>query len=136
MTGAPFSPRRRRAIASTILVASCVGLGALALTGANESVTFYLTPTEAIDAGRLDREVRVGGFVVEGSLDEGDSRSSLVLSDGESDMRVVYPGRLPDVIQEGQGAVVVGSWGADDVFLGTEIVMRHSNEYRAPEPGS
>jgi cytochrome c-type biogenesis protein CcmE len=114
-----------------VLVAAGLGVVALGIATANESVTYYLTPTEAVRSGS-ERDLRVGGLVADGSIEESRDGSSLVLSDGDTDMRVVFAGRLPDVIQEGQGAVVDGRWRMSGTFVGTAVVMQHSNEYRAP----
>jgi cytochrome c-type biogenesis protein CcmE len=126
----PRSPRARFGLAA--LVACCLGLAALGIIAATESVTYYLTPSEAVRETQRDQTLRVGGLVVEGSIVESSDTSSLLLSDGDTEMRVQYEGRLPDVIVEGQGAVVEGAWTLAGDFLGRDIVMRHSNEYRAP----
>lgn len=118
-----------------LLVVACTGVGVLGVIAANESVTYYLTPTEAVASP--DRTgMRVGGLVVTGSIDETAEQSSLVITDGTTDLTVLYEGRVPDVILEGQGAVVEGRFTAGGDFVGTAIVMRHSNEYRAPDGGS
>jgi cytochrome c-type biogenesis protein CcmE len=53
-----------------------------------------------------------------------------VLTDGVSDVSVLYHGQPPGVFQQGQGAVVEGSFGSDRVFRSDFLVVKHSNEYR------
>jgi cytochrome c-type biogenesis protein CcmE len=36
---------------------------------------------------------------------------------------------------EGIGAVVEGVWGPDSVFRSHNLMVKHSNEYRAPREG-
>jgi cytochrome c-type biogenesis protein CcmE len=36
---------------------------------------------------------------------------------------------------EGTGAVVEGTWTPDGVFRSHNLMVKHSNEYRAPHPG-
>lgn len=124
-----FTGRRRWLI---VLLTACTALAAVGIIGANDAVTYYLTPSEAAAAEHSGRDVRIGGLVVDGSITVSADESSLVLTDGTTQMRVLYAGRLPDVVLEGQGAVVEGSWGSGGEFRGTSVVMRHSNEYRAP----
>jgi cytochrome c-type biogenesis protein CcmE len=123
-------PRRTRAI---VLVTVCAGLAGLAVHSADDGLVYYRTPSEAAGAVVEEGPVRVGGMVVPGSVRETTERSSLVLTDGADEVTVSYPGRLPDVVREGEGAVVEGRWGDDGVLHGEQLLMRHSNEYRAPE---
>ena len=39
-------------------------------------------------------------------------------------------------VDEGIGAVVEGVWSPDGVFHSHNLMVKHSNEYRAPPPGS
>lgn len=121
-----------------VLTAACAGLVAILGYAADDGLTYYRTPTEVVYTHTVDDDqtVRVGGLVVAGSVSEAAEGSRLLLSDGATDVEVLYPGRLPDVVREGQGAVVEGRWQSTGVLRGEQVVMRHSNEYRAPEqPG-
>lgn len=125
----------RRLAWVTVLVAALATLGVLVGTSLQSGLVYYRTPTElgtSADAGL----VRVGGLVVVGSADEGAGSSSLVLTDGVTDVAVRYAGPLPDVLHEGEGAVVEGTVAADGALEAERILLRHSNEYRAPEEGS
>lgn len=128
-------PRGRRR-SFVMVVAVGAGLAAVLGHAGTDGLIYYRTPTEVLYADTVsatDETVRVGGLVVAGSVRESTERSSLVLTDGTSDVEVHYLGRFPDVVQEGQGAVVEGRWQPDGVLLGEEVVMRHSNEYQAAE---
>ncbi|MDX2377256.1 cytochrome c maturation protein CcmE [Microbacterium sp. LRZ72] len=126
---------RRRLVGAAILLAACTALATIAIVAMEESVVYYLTPTEAVQEGQTDRDIRVGGLVVDGSMAEDAQRSTLSITDGDTDMTIAYAGRFPDMIREGEGAVVDGRW-VNGVFVGEEVLMRHSNEYRAPEEAS
>jgi cytochrome c-type biogenesis protein CcmE len=39
------------------------------------------------------------------------------------------------MFREGIGVVVEGEYGHDGVFRTDRVMIKHSNEYRAPEPG-
>src|SRR5699024_2845152 len=104
-----------------------------AISASRDGMTYYRTPSET--AGQVTNEatMRLGGLVLPGSLVQSDEVSTLTLSDGATDVSVAYEGRVPALVQEGEGAVVHGSFDSDGVFWAEEILLRHSNEYRAPE---
>jgi cytochrome c-type biogenesis protein CcmE len=125
--------RRRRWLGVAGLAVIVAALGGLATVTAEEAVVYYRTPTEAVVDAASDGPERIGGLVVVGSVRETEDRTRLELTDGATRIDVELAGPLPAVVREGEGAVVHGHW-VGDVFVGEEIVMRHSNEYRAPEP--
>jgi cytochrome c-type biogenesis protein CcmE len=127
-------PLPRRAGAAALLLAVVAGLSVIVTTSSGDGLVYYRTPSELgpADSGR---HLRVGGMVVPGSVVEDSIRSALVVTDGASDLRVEYAGRLPDVVREGQGAVVEGRL-VDGSLLAESVVMRHSNEYERPRPES
>lgn len=124
----------RRRILLGVLAAGCAGLTALAVTAADEGMAYYRTPSEMAGVSAPGDSVRLGGLVVRGSLAETAERSTLVLTDGATQVTVSYPGRFPDVVREGEGAVVHGTVHPDGAVAAEEIVLRHSNEYTAPDP--
>lgn len=126
--------RGRRWIPVAVLAAGVLSLAGLAITATDDDgLVYYRTPTEAVNGESPNGSVRIGGLVVPGSISESVDESTLLLTDGATQVEVRYPGQLPAVVQEGQGAVVEGSWGADGNLYGDEVLMRHSNEYTAPE---
>jgi len=127
----PGREARRRRIG--LLGAACAALLVLGWWASADGLTYYLTPSEAKAGGYPDGTLRVGGLVVSGSLQEADERSTLLLTDGASDIVVSYPGRMPAVVVEGQGAVAEGTFDDAGVLHAERLLMRHSNEYRAPE---
>lgn len=126
------SPGRRN-VSTAVLLAVCASLGVLAVRAADDGMVYYRTPTEVMSADRVEGSVRVGGLVVSGSVAESSTESTLLLTDGATQVEVNYPGRLPDIVREGEGAVVEGRWGPDGVLRAEELLLRHSNEYRSPQ---
>ena len=82
-------------------------------------------------AAFLKQLPRLSGIVVPGSVAQVGDESRLTVTDGATDVLVTYPGPVPAVLQEGEGAVVTGRVGPDGVLVATELVLRHSNEYRS-----
>jgi len=81
---------------------------------------------------------RLGGMVVRGSL-RWEPRTldlAFALSDGKGTVRVRHTGTPPDLFGEGRGAVVEGAWTPEGYFKATQILAKHSEEYKAPHDGS
>ena len=134
-----ISTRRRWAIAAAaVLVAAFAWL---LYGGLDKNVVFFLTPTELLAKGAngFDVPVRLGGQVKPGSVkwDEKtlDLRFVLVDTGGLGDVAVHSRGAPPQMFRDGMGVVVEGRYGRDGVFNSTTLMVKHSNEYRAPKAG-
>jgi cytochrome c-type biogenesis protein CcmE len=46
---------------------------------------------------------------------------------------VVYKGILPDLFKEGKGVVAQGVVGVDGVFVASEVLAKHDENYMPPE---
>ncbi len=57
------------------------------------------------------------------------------LKDATRTVEVMSTGAPPQMFSEGIGAVVEGVWGPDSVFRSHNLMVKHSNEYRAPKEG-
>ena len=57
---------------------------------------------------------------------------SFTVTDGSQQLKVVSRDDPPSTVREGQGVVVEGHLGADGVFDGDQVIVRHSNEYQPP----
>lgn len=118
--------RPARLVAVAFVAVAAVGV--LAMAGIDGALTYYRTPVEAAAASN-DERVRIGGIVVEGSVERTNEIVAFDLTDGVAEVSVVYVGTLPAIFQEGQGAVVEGRFGPDGVLRGDTVLVRHSNEY-------
>jgi cytochrome c-type biogenesis protein CcmE len=120
---------RRRWAAIGVLVVVVAGIAVLGARFADDGLVYYRTPSEVAEAGPWGSPIRVSGLVLIGTLERTEPESSLVLSDGDTDLTVRYAGRLPATIHEGEGAVVEGRLADDGVFWAEEVLLQHSNEY-------
>jgi cytochrome c-type biogenesis protein CcmE len=57
------------------------------------------------------------------------------VTDGEKEVPVHSTGAPPQMFRDGMGVVVEGRVGQAGVFQATNLMVKHSNEYRAPKPG-
>ncbi len=102
--------------------------------GVTQSVVYFVTPSELQAAPIAGKAYRLGGMVVRGSL-RWEPRSldlAFALSDGKATVPVRHKGTPPDLFGEGRGAVVEGSWTGDGYFKATQILAKHSEEYKVP----
>jgi cytochrome c-type biogenesis protein CcmE len=48
-------------------------------------------------------------------------------------MPVAYKGILPDLFREGKGVVAQGKLGDDGLFVASEVLAKHDENYMPPE---
>ena len=111
----------------------------LTFGGLEKNVVFFLTPQELLakgDAG-VGVPVRLGGQVKPGSMtwDAQTLDLRFTVTDGAREVQVHSTGAPPQMFRDGMGVIVEGRHGAGGVFEATSLMVKHSNEYRAPEPG-
>ncbi len=84
-----------------------------------------------------DVPVRLGGQVVPGSVVWNAEAVDLrfAISDGAKTVPVHSSGAPPQMFRDGIGVVVEGRYHRAGVFESTSVMVKHSNEYRAPKPG-
>lgn len=107
--------------------------------GLQKNVVFFLTPQELLAKGNegVGVPVRLGGQVKPGSL-KWDAKAldlRFTVTDGAREIQVHSTGAPPQMFREGMGVIVEGRVGAGGVFDATNLMVKHSNEYRAPKPG-
>src|SRR6202795_787965 len=124
------------------LLALAVGLGllgaatAMVLAAFNDNLVFFYGPSDlAAKAIGPGRRIRIGGLVEQQSLKrEADGRSvDFRVTDGKTDIVVVYDGALPDLFREGHGGGAEGRLRGDGVFVATSILAKHDEKYMPPE---
>ena len=123
-------------IAAAVLVISLINLGG--------NLVYFYTPSEAFAAGEdlRDKNVKIGGMVVAGSVDEGTEDEAdagkhvlrFTITDFKGhEIRVLHAGVTPDLFKEGQGVVAEGYFDVARREMKTHTLMvKHSEEYRVP----
>ena len=107
--------------------------------GLEKNVVFFLTPQELLAKGAdgIDVPVRLGGQVKPGSV-KWDAQAldlRFTVTDGAREMQVHSTGAPPQMFRDGMGVIVEGRVGTGGVFEASNLLVKHSNEYRAPKPG-
>ncbi|MDZ7842199.1 MAG: cytochrome c maturation protein CcmE [Gammaproteobacteria bacterium] len=130
-----MSPRQKRRMMVVALIVVGVGVAtALTLTAFQQNLLYFITPTE-VKAGALptDKRFRIGGLVVEDSVNRSGIDVEFGLTDGNESVTVAYSGILPDLFREGQGIVALGVIREGGMFHADEVLAKHDEEYMPPE---
>jgi cytochrome c-type biogenesis protein CcmE len=136
---ATMNSRRWALVAVAGIVAA---FGWLMYGGLDKNVVYFWTPKELLAKGdaAYERPVRLGGQVKAGTVkwDEKtmDLRFTITDVDGVSDVVVHSKGAPPQMFRDAMGVVVEGRYGRDNVFQSSSLMIKHSNEYKAPKPGT
>ncbi len=115
------------------------GFAFLIWGGLGNNLVYFLTPSELLARGDAAYEtpVRLGGQVVPGSIawnaDALDLRFRV--TDGSDTLLVLSKGAPPAMFKDTMGVVVEGAYSREGVFHSTNLMVQHSNEYKAPPEG-
>lgn len=122
-------------MAGLILVGVSIAL-ALTLNAFQSNLLFFISPSEVVaGSAPLDREFRIGGIVVEGSVDRPgeDMLVTFEVTDTVETVPVRYSGILPDLFRDGQGIVAKGTLDTQGIFVAREVLAKHDENYMPPE---
>lgn len=130
----PVRKQRLWVVLSIVLFSSvAIGLAAYALRG---NINLFYPPVD-VAAGKapVATPIRVGGMVVEGSVQRSDTtlETRFTVTDYQASVDIVYEGILPDLFAEGEGVVASGRLGADGVLQADEVLAKHDENYMPPE---
>ena len=130
--------RRSALIVGVVIIVAAFGF--LLYGGIDKNVVFFLTPNELLARGTeaYDVPVRLGGLVQPGSVKWDADRLDLrfvVMDSGGQSVNVHSSGAPPQMFRDGMGVVVEGRYHRSGVFESTNLMVKHSNEYRKPEHG-
>lgn len=132
-----MTPKRKKRLMLIALMVAGVGVAAgFALKAFNENLMFFYTPS-AIVAGEapVDHPIRAGGLVTTGSVKRQDDGLTVRfdITDNAETVTIQYTGILPDLFREGQGIVALGQLGKDQLFVASEVLAKHDENYMPPE---
>jgi len=128
--------RRQRLILIILMLGGIAAAVGFALKAFNDNLMYFFSTTDVADGkAPKDNLFRLGGMVVEGSVQRPD-KDMLVrfkLTDFSQEVTVEYSGILPDLFREGQGIVANGKLDGRGVFVAEEVLAKHDENYMPPE---
>lgn len=114
-----------------------VGAGvALMLSAFNDNLVFFYSPMQvAANEAPQGRTFRMGGMVDEGSvrrLEDGVT-VQFGITDTAATIQTQFKGILPDLFKEGKGVVAQGKLNEEGIFVASEVLAKHDENYMPPE---
>jgi len=83
----------------------------------------------------VGQRVRLGGYVVPGSVHHRGSVLTFTVTDRTYSMQVMDSGPVPELFKAGQGVVVEGVLGRNGRFYADTTLVQHNGNYFPPKPG-
>jgi cytochrome c-type biogenesis protein CcmE len=132
-----MNPRRKQRLIVVLFITFGVSAAiGLALYAMNQNINLFFNPSQ-IENGEapLEQMIRIGGMVVEGSVNRDVSSLDVQfdITDFNARVTVAYTGILPDLFREGQGIVTTGKLDQFGVFRADEVLAKHDENYMPPE---
>lgn len=131
-----MKPRQQRMLAIGLAAAGVVVATMLTLQAFQENMMFFVDISDVAEGNAPDdRNFRVGGLVVPGSVERqpGQLEIKFTLTDTQNNLDVFYNGILPDLFREGQGIIAHGRMNAAGSFDADTVLAKHDENYMPPE---
>ena len=129
----------RRVFLVVALLVAASALGFIAFGNIGENLVYYWDVGQLREAGdkAVGATIRLGGVVKEGTVDwrPDENHLEFVVTDGSQEVEVACSGAPPQMFREGIGVVVEGTMTPAGTFTSDRLMVKHSNEYKAPEEG-
>ncbi len=123
-------------IAAMVVILATVGY--LALTGARDNKSYYVTIGELQGMGgkAYVRHLRVAGNVAPGSIRRVGTYVDFTLLEQNKKLNVSYKGvePPPDTFKDDSQALAVGTYGTDGVFHATQLQAKCASKYAPAAP--
>lgn len=131
-----MNPKRKQRLITVGFVvfgiSVAVGLAAYAL---RSNIDLFFNPSQiATGDAPIEQRIRIGGMVVEDSVrrDPESLKVQFTVTDYKNTVQVSYTGILPDLFREGQGVVTSGQLDRAGVFIASEVLAKHDENYMPP----
>lgn len=129
---------RKKVVYAVLGVFVLAAAGLMIARALQTSLVYFVLPSEyARDASSFDgRKIRLAGLVEPGSVQFDDAGLQLTfnVTDTYETYPVRYGGAPPDMFQENGGVVIEGSFH-EGIFVGDNLLVKHSNDYHPPAEG-
>jgi cytochrome c-type biogenesis protein CcmE len=128
--------KHQRLTLIALAIAAVLAAVLLAMSALSDQAAYFYAPADIARKGvPQDRSVRIGGMVRAGSVRheaDGVTTSFVVGDESAETIRVRYTGILPDLFKENSGVVAEGRFQPGGLFLASEILAKHDENYMPP----
>ncbi len=129
--------KNQRLVLLVMAIVAVLGAVLLAMSAMRDRAAFFYAPADVAAKGLpLDRAVRVGGMVRQGSIRrhaDGVTIDFTVGDESSSTIPVRFTGITPDLFRENSGVIAEGRFQPDGTFVASEILAKHDENYMPPE---
>ena len=107
----------------------------LVLKSLRENMIYFFSPTEIYNKPNisLNKKIRVGGLVKEGSIYKEETSIIFIITDKNNEIVVSYNGLVPNLFSEGKGVIAEGKLKDKKYFIADKILAKHDENYMPPE---
>ena len=99
-----------------------------------ENVVYFMSPSDIKNSSELEtKKIRVGGMVKEKSIKISDSEINFIITDFKNELIVSFNGSVPNLFEEGKGAVIEGILQDRNYIKADKILAKHDENYMPPE---
>jgi len=127
---------RQKRLISILVGLVALGLAAwLVFNALGSNMSYFYSPTEVVQKkAPQDHLFRLGGMVVKGSVQRGQELTvRFAVTDTANTVNIEYTGILPDLFEEGQGVIAQGKLADSGIFIASEVLAKHDENYMPPE---
>ena len=98
-------------------------------------MVYFFSPSEIYNKSGilLNKKIRVGGLVKEGSTSKKETTTSFIITDLKNEIVVSYSGQVPNLFSEGKGVIAEGKLKDKKYFVADKILAKHDENYMPPE---
>ena len=129
--------KHQRLTLLVLAIAAVLAAVLLAMSALRDQASYFYAPADVVRKGLpLSKAVRIGGMVEEGSVrlaGDGVTMDFVVGDETDATIPVRYKGIVPDLFKEGSGVVAEGRFQPGGLFVATEILAKHDENYMPPK---
>jgi len=130
-------PKNQRLVLLVLAIAAVLGAVLLAMSALRDQASYFYAPADVARQGvPLDRAVRIGGMVKQGSIRraaDGVTIDFVVTDETPATIPVRFTGIAPDLFKESSGVVAEGRFQPSGLFVADEILAKHDENYMPPK---
>jgi cytochrome c-type biogenesis protein CcmE len=129
--------KHQRLTLLALAVVAVLGAVLLGMSALRDQAAYFYAPADVARKGvPLDRAVRIGGMVRDGSIKrapDGVTIDFVVGDETAATIPVRFTGIAPDLFKENSGVVAQGRFQPSGLFVADEILAKHDENYMPPE---
>ena len=129
--------KNQRLTLLALAIAAVLGAVLLGMSALRDQAAYFYAPADVARKGLpLDRAVRIGGMVKDRSIrraPDGVTIDFIVGDETPATIPVRFTGIAPDLFKENSGVVAEGRFLPSGLFVASEILAKHDENYMPPE---